>query len=45
MSFGFRKPIIKKRISACSSIKLQIIHLAGLKCLVVMDDSGIGSSS
>lgn len=31
MKFGFRKPSIKKRISARTSIKRQIVHRAGLK--------------
>ncbi len=31
MKFGFRKPSIKKRISARTSIKRQITHRAGLK--------------
>lgn len=31
MKFGIRKPSLKKRISARTSIKRQIIHRAGLK--------------
>jgi hypothetical protein len=31
MKFGFRKPSLKKRISARTSIKRQITHRAGLK--------------
>lgn len=31
MKFGFRKPSLKKRISARTSIKRQVIHRAGLK--------------
>jgi hypothetical protein len=31
MKFGFRKPSIKKRISARTSIKRQITHRVGLK--------------
>lgn len=31
MKFGMRKPSLKKRISARTSIKRQIIHRAGLK--------------
>lgn len=31
MKFGMRKPSIKKRISARTSIKRQVIHRAGLK--------------
>ncbi|MFT4312771.1 MAG: hypothetical protein ACMXYF_06110 [Candidatus Woesearchaeota archaeon] len=31
MKFGFRKPSIKKRISARTSIKRQLTHRAGLK--------------
>jgi len=31
MKFGIRKPSLKKRLSARTSIKRQIIHRAGLK--------------
>jgi hypothetical protein len=31
MKFGIRKPNLKKRISARTSIKRQIVHRAGLK--------------
>lgn len=31
MKFGIRKPSIKKRISARTSIKRQIVHRAGIK--------------
>ncbi|RKD26050.1 hypothetical protein BEP19_02485 [Ammoniphilus oxalaticus] len=31
MKFGFRKPSLKKRISARTSLKRQIVHRAGLK--------------
>ncbi|NLZ38341.1 MAG: hypothetical protein GX893_01860 [Firmicutes bacterium] len=31
MKFGFRKPSLKKRIAARTSIKRQIVHRAGLK--------------
>ncbi|WP_312470311.1 hypothetical protein [Neobacillus sp.] len=31
MKFGFRKPSVKGRISARTSIKRQIVHRAGLK--------------
>ncbi|TCZ75334.1 hypothetical protein E0485_18295 [Paenibacillus albiflavus] len=31
MKFGVRKPSIKKRISARTSIKRQVVHRAGLK--------------
>lgn len=31
MKFGFRTPSLKKRISARTSIKRQIVHRAGLK--------------
>ncbi|WP_124113798.1 hypothetical protein [Paenibacillus xylanexedens] len=31
MKFGFRKPSLKKRFSARTSIKRQIIHRSGLK--------------
>ncbi|ETI69749.1 hypothetical protein [Neobacillus vireti] len=31
MKFGMRKPSLKKRISARTSIKRQIVHRAGLK--------------
>ena len=31
MKFGIRKPSLKKRISARTSIKRQIVHRAGLK--------------
>lgn len=31
MKFGFRKPSLKKRISARTSIKRQVVHRAGLK--------------
>lgn len=31
MKFGMRKPSLKKRISARTSIKRQIIHRAGFK--------------
>lgn len=31
MKFGIRKPSFKKRISARTSIKRQIVHRAGLK--------------
>jgi len=31
MKFGMRKPSLKKRISARTSIKRQVIHRAGLK--------------
>ena len=31
MKFGFRKPSIKKRISARTSIKRRVTHRAGLK--------------
>lgn len=31
MKIGFRKPSLKKRIKARTSIKRQIIHRAGLK--------------
>lgn len=31
MKFGIRKPSLRKRISARTSIKRQIVHRAGLK--------------
>ncbi|WFD10884.1 hypothetical protein [Tepidibacter hydrothermalis] len=31
MKFGIRKPSLKKRISARTSLKRQIVHRAGLK--------------
>ena len=31
MKFGFRKPSLKRRISARTSIKRQIVHRAGIK--------------
>ncbi|OPA77531.1 hypothetical protein BVG16_13855 [Paenibacillus selenitireducens] len=31
MKFGMRKPSLKKRIAARTSIKRQIVHRAGLK--------------
>lgn len=31
MKFGFRKPSVRKRIAARTSIKRQIVHRAGLK--------------
>lgn len=31
MKFGIRKPSIKKRVSARTSIKRQVVHRAGLK--------------
>jgi len=31
MKFGIRKPSLKKRISARTSVKRQIVHRAGLK--------------
>ncbi|MGQ4668675.1 MULTISPECIES: hypothetical protein [Bacillaceae] len=31
MKFGMRKPSLKKRISARTSIKRQIVHRAGMK--------------
>ena len=31
MKFGFRKPSIKRRIGARTSIKRQVIHRTGLK--------------
>jgi hypothetical protein len=31
MKFGMRKPSLKKRISARTSIKRQVVHRAGLK--------------
>jgi hypothetical protein len=31
MKFGIRKPSLKKRISARTSIKRQIVHRAGIK--------------
>ncbi|MFS0614237.1 hypothetical protein [Lederbergia ruris] len=31
MKFGMRKPSLKKRISARTSVKRQIVHRAGLK--------------
>ncbi|MGV8147117.1 MAG: hypothetical protein ACLKAK_10735 [Alkaliphilus sp.] len=31
MKFGFRKPSLKKRIKARTSIKRQVVHRAGLK--------------
>ncbi|MET3943181.1 hypothetical protein ABIC22_005993 [Paenibacillus sp. PvP094] len=31
MKFGFRKPSLRKRVSARTSIKRQIIHRAGVK--------------
>lgn len=31
MKFGFRKPSLKRRISAKTSLKRQIIHRTGLK--------------
>ncbi|MFJ7729769.1 hypothetical protein ACIQXV_27160 [Neobacillus sp. NPDC097160] len=31
MKFGMRKPSLKRRISARTSIKRQIVHRAGLK--------------
>lgn len=33
MKLGFRKPSIKKRISARTSIKRQVIHKQVLRCL------------
>lgn len=31
MKFGMRKPSLKKRVSARTSIKRQVVHRAGLK--------------
>ena len=31
MKFGIRKPSIKKRISARTSLKRQVVHRAGIK--------------
>lgn len=31
MKFGFRKPSLKKKIAARTSLKRQIVHRAGLK--------------
>ena len=31
MKFGFRTPSLKKRISAKTSIKRQVVHRAGIK--------------
>jgi len=31
MKFGFRKPSLKRRIAARTSIKRQVVHRAGLK--------------
>lgn len=31
MKFGFRKPSLRKRISARTSIKRQVVHRAGIK--------------
>ncbi|WP_117170049.1 hypothetical protein [Paraliobacillus sediminis] len=31
MKFGIRKPSLKKRISARTSVKRQLVHRAGLK--------------
>ena len=31
MKFGFRKPSLKRRISARTSIKRQLVHRAGIK--------------
>ena len=31
MKFGIRKPSLKKRISARTSIKRQVVHRAGIK--------------
>jgi len=31
VKFGFRKPSLKRRISARTSIKRQVVHRAGLK--------------
>jgi hypothetical protein len=31
MKFGFRKPSLKRRITARTSIKRQVVHRAGLK--------------
>lgn len=31
MKFGFRRPSLKKRIGARTSIKRQVVHRAGLK--------------
>lgn len=31
LKFGFRKPSLKKRIAARTSLKRQIVHRAGLK--------------
>lgn len=31
MKFGFRKPSLKRRISARTSIKRQVVHRAGIK--------------
>ena len=31
MKFGFRKPSLKKRISARTSIKRRVVHRAGIK--------------
>ena len=31
MKFGFRKPTLKRRISARTSIKRQVAHRAGIK--------------
>ncbi|MFZ2264377.1 MAG: hypothetical protein WAX03_01170 [Trichococcus flocculiformis] len=33
MKFGFRKPSLKRRISARTSIKRQVAHRAGIKML------------
>ena len=31
MKFGFRRPSLKRRISARTSIKRQVVHRAGIK--------------
>ena len=31
MKFGFRKPSLKKRIKARTSVKRQVVHRAGIK--------------
>ncbi|HLR41271.1 MAG TPA: hypothetical protein VK091_06300 [Virgibacillus sp.] len=37
MKFGIRKPSLKKRISARTSLKRQVVHRAGLKMPKGMD--------
>ncbi|WP_242698111.1 hypothetical protein [Bacillus sp. SD088] len=31
VKIGMRKPSLKKRVSACTSIKRQVVHRAGIK--------------